>query len=104
MRANYRLQRLYVDIGLAAGEAFEADRNQFHYLAHVIRAEEGAELEAGTAQAFIGQKNVDFGVDRIVAITQDGRGYVWHDLNHCGEKAYDGTVVGEECPARPKHE
>ena len=44
MRANYRLQRLYVDIGLAAGEAFEADRNQFHYLAHVIRAEEGAEL------------------------------------------------------------
>ncbi|QEW19343.1 hypothetical protein LA6_001527 [Marinibacterium anthonyi] len=67
-------------------------------------AEIGAELEAGTAQAFIGQKNVDYGVDRIVAITQDGRGYVWHDLNHCGEKAYDGTVVGEECPARPKHE
>lgn len=44
MRANYRLQRLYVDAGLAAGEAFEADRNQFHYLAHVIRVEDGAEL------------------------------------------------------------
>ncbi|MBB4124067.1 16S rRNA (uracil(1498)-N(3))-methyltransferase [Martelella radicis] len=44
MRANYRLQRLYVEAGLAAGEAFEADRNQFHYLAHVIRAEEGTEL------------------------------------------------------------
>ncbi|HBR38682.1 MAG TPA: histidine kinase, partial [Sulfitobacter pontiacus] len=39
--------------------------------------------------------------DRIVAITSDGRGYVWHELNDCGDKAYDGTVVGEACPERP---
>jgi hypothetical protein len=61
----------------------------------------GDELEAGTALTFLGAKNVHFGVDRIVAITDDGRGYVWHELNDCGEKAYDGTVVGEECPALP---
>lgn len=59
-----------------------------------------AEIKAGTALTFLGQKNVHYGVDRIVAITEDGRGYIWHDLNDCGEKAYDGTVVGEECPAR----
>ncbi|WP_299546035.1 DUF6446 family protein [uncultured Tateyamaria sp.] len=59
-----------------------------------------AELDAGTALPFLGQKNVDFGVDRIVAITEDGRGYVWHELNDCGDKAYDGTIVGEECPDR----
>ena len=59
-----------------------------------------AELDAGTALPFLGEKNVDFGVDRIVAITEDGRGYVWHELNDCGEKAYDGTIVGEECPER----
>ena len=59
-----------------------------------------AELEAGTALTFLGQKNVEFGVDRIVAITEDGRGYIWHDLNECGEKSYDGTVVGETCPTR----
>ena len=47
------------------------------------------------------QKNVHYGVDRIVAITDDGRGFVWHELNDCGEKAYDGTVVGEECPPAP---
>lgn len=58
----------------------------------------GADLQAGTALAFLSQKNVAFGVDRIVAITQDGRGYIWHELNDCGEKAYDGTIVGEECP------
>lgn len=59
-----------------------------------------AELKAGTALAFLGEKNVAFGVDRIVAITEDGRGYIWHELNDCGEKAYDGTIVGEECPER----
>jgi len=58
----------------------------------------GAELDAGTALTFLGQKNIHYGVDRIIAITQDGRGYVWHELNDCGAKAYDGTVVGEECP------
>ncbi|SLN30321.1 DUF6446 family protein [Ruegeria meonggei] len=58
-------------------------------------------LKSGQAQAFMGTKNIHFGVDRIVAVTKDGKGYVWHALNNCGEKAYDGTVVGEECPLRP---
>ncbi len=59
-------------------------------------------LKSGQAQAFMGAKNIHYGVDRIVAITQDGKGYIWHALNNCGEKAYDGTVVGEECPPRPE--
>ncbi|MEY8839326.1 DUF6446 family protein, partial [Cribrihabitans sp. XS_ASV171] len=61
----------------------------------------GTALDEGEARAFLGVKNVHYGVDRVVAVTQDGRGYVWHVLNDCGEKAYDGTVVGEECPPRP---
>ncbi len=60
----------------------------------------GEALENGTALAFLGQKNIHYGVDRIVAITEDGRGFVWHELNKCGEKSYDGTVVGEDCPTR----
>ncbi|CUH75442.1 hypothetical protein TRM7557_00389 [Tritonibacter multivorans] len=62
----------------------------------------GAALKDGSATAFMGQKNIEFGVDRIVAITNDGRGFVWHELNNCGKKAYDGTVVGEVCPERPE--
>jgi len=58
----------------------------------------GGALEAGAAQAFLGQKNVGYGVDQVVVVTENGRGYIWHDLNDCGEKAYDGTVIGEECP------
>lgn len=56
------------------------------------------QIAAGTAQVFLSAKNLHYGVDRIVAITEEGQGYVWHELNNCGAKAYDGTVVGEECP------
>lgn len=56
------------------------------------------QIENGTARLFLGGKNVHYGVDRIIAITTDGRGYAWNELNNCGAKSYDGTVVGEECP------
>lgn len=62
----------------------------------------GKALEDGRAMTFIGQKNVAYGVDRIVAITDDGRGFAWNELNDCGHKAYDGTVTGEACPPRPE--
>ncbi|WP_027259826.1 DUF6446 family protein [Leisingera aquimarina] len=62
----------------------------------------GAKLADGSAKSFLSVKNISFGVDRVVAVTDEGRGYVWHELNKCGQKAYDGTVVGEECPARPE--
>lgn len=41
MRANYRMQRLFVEDGLAAGRAFEASKEHFHYLANVLRMGDG---------------------------------------------------------------
>lgn len=64
----------------------------------------GAELDAGTALTFLGAKNFAYGVDRVVAITEDGRGYIWHELNECGKKAYDGSPIGEACPPRADFE
>ncbi|SEN95289.1 DUF6446 family protein [Palleronia pelagia] len=58
----------------------------------------GAALADGQGDTFLAQKNIAYGADRVVAILPDGRGFVWHQLNNCGEKAYDGTVIGEECP------
>jgi hypothetical protein len=60
----------------------------------------GQGIEDGTFRVFLSSKNVEFGVDRVVAIAPDGRGFAWHELNDCGHKAYDGTVVGETCPDR----
>ncbi|MBU3259378.1 MULTISPECIES: DUF6446 family protein [Roseovarius] len=61
----------------------------------------GAALEDGRALAFLGQKDIEYGIDRIVAITEDGRGYVWHQINHCGEVVFDGQPAPEDCPEPP---
>ncbi|MGB3406045.1 MAG: DUF6446 family protein [Jannaschia sp.] len=57
-------------------------------------------LASGGAKAFTAYPNVAFGVDRVVALTPDGRGWAWNELNECGRKSYDGTPVGEACPDR----
>lgn len=44
MRANYKLQRLFVTSDLAAGATVELGREQSHYLANVLRMREGGEL------------------------------------------------------------
>jgi 16S rRNA (uracil1498-N3)-methyltransferase len=46
MRANYKMQRLFVSQELAADAAFDASPEQSHYLSNVLRMAEGAELLA----------------------------------------------------------
>lgn len=41
----------------------------------------GEALETGEAIAFLGEKDIHDGVDRIIAVFPDGRAYVWHQLN-----------------------
>ncbi|MEL7012996.1 MAG: DUF6446 family protein [Pseudomonadota bacterium] len=62
----------------------------------------GAGLSDGTAQAYLGQRDVIYGIDRVVAIFDDGRGYVWHQINRCGEVVFDGQPVPEDCPTPPE--
>ena len=63
-------------------------------------AEIGAMIDAGRAEVFVMARNIAFGIDRVVALTEDGRGYIWQEINDCGEKSYDGTPLGDDCPAR----
>lgn len=44
MRANYKMQRLFVPQDLGPGAAIEASPEQSHYLIHVLRMAEGAQL------------------------------------------------------------
>ena len=41
MRANYRMQRLFVGDALAQGQAIEASKEHFHYLSNVLRMADG---------------------------------------------------------------
>lgn len=63
----------------------------------------GAALEAGDAVAFLGVENIVYGIDRVVAIDFEGRGYAWHQINACGAKAFDGDPLPPECPEPPQN-
>lgn len=41
----------------------------------------GAALEEGHAIAFLSEKDIRDGVDRVVAVFDDGRAFAWHQLN-----------------------
>ncbi|MEP2783826.1 MAG: DUF6446 family protein [Pseudoruegeria sp.] len=41
----------------------------------------GADLETGTAFAFLSERDIGDGIDRVIAVYEDGRAYVWHQLN-----------------------
>ncbi|GAB4285588.1 MAG: DUF6446 family protein [Roseovarius sp.] len=62
----------------------------------------GAALEEGRARAFLGQGEIRYGIDRVVAVTEDGHGYVWHQINRCGRVVFDGRPAPEGCPPAPQ--
>lgn len=41
----------------------------------------GEALEQGRAMAFLGEKEIHDGVDRVIAVFPDGRAYAWNQLN-----------------------
>lgn len=46
----------------------------------------GADLEAGRAVAFLSEKEIHPGVDRVVAVYPDGRAYAWQQLNESADQ------------------
>ncbi|MDJ1007755.1 MAG: DUF6446 family protein [Paracoccaceae bacterium] len=64
--------------------------------------EVGAALESGAALAFLGEANVVYGIDRVVAVFRDGRARSWHQINRCGEAVFDGRAAPEGCPPPPE--
>ncbi|WP_372605052.1 DUF6446 family protein [Actibacterium sp.] len=63
----------------------------------------GDALENGDAVAFLGQENVIYGIDRVVAVFPDGRAVAWNQINHCGEVVFDGKPAPEGCPPKPEN-
>ena len=62
----------------------------------------GADLETGAATAFLAEFNITYGVDRVIAIYDDGRAFVWHQINRCGEKVFNGQPAPDDCPTPPE--
>jgi hypothetical protein len=62
----------------------------------------GAALEAGEARAFLGVRDHSYGIDRVVAVLPDGRGFAWPQINPCGERVFNGEPPPEGCPPVPE--
>lgn len=61
----------------------------------------GADIENGRAFAFLGEENITYGIDRVIAVYPDGTAFAWNQINHCGEAVFDGDPAPEGCPAAP---
>jgi hypothetical protein len=61
----------------------------------------GKALETGAAHAVLGQRDVHYGIDRVVALMPDGKAYAWHQINPCGAAVFDGLPAPEGCPPPP---
>ena len=62
----------------------------------------GAALQAGEAQAFVARRNQPYGIDRVLALAPDGRGWMWQQINACGEAVFDGERPPDGCPEAPE--
>ncbi len=62
----------------------------------------GAALEQGKAVAFMGEENITYGIDRVVAIYGDGRAYAWNQINACGVVVFNGNPAPDGCPPAPE--
>ncbi|UWQ98518.1 histidine kinase [Rhodobacteraceae bacterium S2214] len=62
----------------------------------------GDDLSSGVAVAFMGIENIQYGIDRVIAVYPDGRAFAWHQINECGEVVFDGNRAPEHCPPAPE--
>ncbi len=62
----------------------------------------GADLTSGVAVAVLAASNEIYGIDRVLALYPDGRGYAWQQINRCGEVVFDGRPAPEGCPPVPE--
>ncbi len=60
-----------------------------------------AELNSGDALAFEGASNMPYGFDTVVVVNQSGQGFVWRQLNACGDAVYSGDPAPAGCPPAP---
>ncbi|MBQ2260304.1 MAG: histidine kinase [Loktanella sp.] len=65
-------------------------------------AQIGADLQSGAASAYLSIPNIQYGIDRVIAFYPDGRGYIWHEINPCGEAVFNRNPAPENCPEPPE--
>jgi len=55
----------------------------------------------GDATAILAAENEIYGFSRYIAQYEDGRAFMWRQINECGEASFAGDDLPEECPEAP---
>jgi hypothetical protein len=56
------------------------------------------DLQTGAAKALLSSQNVPYGFDTFIAHYPDGRGFMWRQVNRCGEALFNGSERPDGCP------
>lgn len=60
------------------------------------------DLRAGRATAILAAEGEPYGFDRYIAQYEDGRAYMWRQINACGNAVFKGDPLPADCPLPPK--
>ena len=61
-----------------------------------------ADIKSGAATAILADENAPYGFDRYIAQYEDGRAFMWRQINACGEALFEGADLPEGCPRAPE--
>jgi len=57
-----------------------------------------ADIQSGAAEVLISTENEPFGFTTYIASYDDGRGYLWRQINDCGTAQFSGEPLPQGCP------
>ena len=57
-----------------------------------------ADLKSGFAKSYLSIANIEYGIDRVIAVYPNGTAYSWHQINECGSASFAGDALPENCP------
>ena len=61
-----------------------------------------ADILNGKATAILAGDNEIFGFSRFIAQYEDGRAFMWRQINACGEASFAGDPLPDGCPPPPE--
>ena len=65
-------------------------------------AQIAADIQARKATAILADENAPYGFSRFIAQYEDGRAFMWRQINACGEAKFAGDPLPDGCPPPPE--
>ncbi len=62
----------------------------------------GADIKSGSATAILSDENMPYGIDTFIAQYEDGRAFMWRQINKCGTAVFGGDPLPDGCPPAPE--